>query len=269
MSLQPNLSDSWAKLDRAKTHCDVLKHEIDTAFRSKSNRIGLSVEYDDESGYHIFRADTFPDDQLTRWGLIVGDAIHNLRGALDHLAWALSLHGRDGRDPRNPTTVQFPIRKGPDPNRRPEDFRGGRKEALWDVLPHHRAIIDNSQPYKGWHGLSIHPLLRLNKLSNTDKHRVINPVLALTDTFVIYDSTFSDVGGEIVIPSFKTEAGLVEHGTEVTRVLVRPSNIQRNVKVAGDLSPLVCLPDLTGQAINLTDALDEITASVRHIVGQF
>ena len=223
MTYQPDLRGCWAKLDRAKTHRDVLHGEIDTAFGLKSNRIGLSVQYDEESGYHIFRAHTFPDGLLRRWGILIGDTVHNLRGALDHLVWQLSLHKRNGREPRYPNTVQFPISKSPDPNMaRPEDFRGGKKQALWDVLPRHRAIIEDRQPYKGWHELLIHPLLRLSELSRTDKHRIINPVLALTDTFEIYNSTFEDVGGEILVASFRTNSGPMELGAEVTRVLVAP-----------------------------------------------
>lgn len=270
MIYTPDFSGIWAKLDRAKTHRDALHDEVGVAFETESNRIVLSVEYDDESGYHIFRADTVPEDLLRRWGVIVGDAIHNLRGALDHLVWQLSLHKREGRKPRNPGTVKFPICKVPDPELgRPEDFRGGKKEALWDVLPRHRAIIEDSQPYKRWHGLTVHPLVRLNAFSNTDKHQVVNPVLGLTETFVVYDAVFNEVGGEIVVTTFQTESGPIERDAEVTRVLVRPPSLQRNVKVAGDLTPLVCFPDLPGQAIDLTDALDQIAVSVTNIVRKF
>lgn len=108
MTYQPDFRGCWAKLDRAKTHRDVLKDEIGTAFGAASNRIGLSVEYDDESGYHVFRAETFPDDLSRRWGILIGDAVHNLRGALDHLVWQLSLLGRDGRNTRNPKRSNSP-----------------------------------------------------------------------------------------------------------------------------------------------------------------
>ena len=272
MTYTPDFSGIWAKIDRAKTHRDVLEREIDTAFGSESNRIGLSVEYDEESGYHIFRAHTFPDDLLRRWGILIGDTVHNLRGALDHLVWQLSLYGRNGRNPRNRKTVQFPILKEPIPDIEPEAFLGAKKEALWDVVPRHRAIIEGHQPYKGWHGLMVHPLARLRELSNTDKHRIINPVLALTDTFVIYNSTFEDTGGEIVVASFRTNSGPLELGAEVTRVLVAPPDLQRDVKVAGNLTPLVCFPDVKDDrqyTVPVSYALDRIAGSVAHIVRKF
>lgn len=140
------------------------------------------------------------------------------------------------------------------------------------MIPRHRAIIEGHQPYKGWHGLTVHPFARLCELSNTDKHRIINPVLALTDTFVIYDSTFEHEGGEIVLASFRTDGGPIELGAEVTRVLVGPPSLQRNVKVAGDLTPLVCFPDVEddGQyAVAVTDTLDRIAGSAANVIRKF
>ena len=116
MTYQPDFRSVRAKIERAKEHRDILEREIQDAFEVESNRVGLRVEFDPESGYHVFRARTFPpEDLLVRFGLILGDALQNLRAALDHLVWQLSLHKRNGRSPRNPTTVDFPSRVHPSP----------------------------------------------------------------------------------------------------------------------------------------------------------
>ena len=200
MTYQPDFRSVRAKIERAKEHRDILEREIQDAFEVESNRVGLRVEFDPESGYHVFRARTFPpEDLLVRFGLILGDALQNLRAALDHLVWQLSLHERNGRSPRNPTTVQFPIKSAPIPDVRPEDFMGGKKQALWDVLPRHRAIIEDHQPYKRWHGFPLlYSFLRLQKLTNDDKHRLVNPVLFRgMAIFGVFD-VFKEAGGEIV-----------------------------------------------------------------------
>jgi hypothetical protein len=246
MTYQPDFSSCWAKLGRAKEHRDVLEHEIEAAFEVENNRVGIRVEFDPDSGYHVFRVMTFPPkDLLVRFGLIMGDALQNLRGALDHLVWQLSLYGRGGRPPRNPTTVQFPIVKDTIPDVRPEDYMGGRKQALWDVLPHHRAIIEDHQPYKRWNGFSLpHPFLRLQKLSNDDKHRLVNPVLFRSAAIFIDPGVFRDLGGEFVEDRNAYFGQPLVPDAVVLRVRVCPPSLQRNMQVAGSVAPLICFPDV-------------------------
>jgi hypothetical protein len=98
MTYKPDFTSCRAKLRRAEEHLDIFQSEAVASFAVESNRAGLSIEFDAKSGYHIYRVATLPpEDLLLRFGLIIGDVVHNLRGALDHLAWQISLFGGNGK----------------------------------------------------------------------------------------------------------------------------------------------------------------------------
>lgn len=258
MTYQPDFGGSWAKLAWAKTHRDALKRESDDFFGVEGNRIGLSAEYDSESGYHLFRVNTMPDQQIARWAMILGDCIHNLRGVLDHLAWQLALHHCNGNMPKKPKRVGFPITDTP------ELFRSS--DALNEVSPAHRAIIECHQPYNGWHGRWIHPFIQLRELSNDDKHRVINPVLCSHRDVFIHPEPFE----RIVLNVQFGEAGMpLERGTVVAWATTEPADVQLDVEVAGEAVPLVTIPDSPGSWITLVPVLDEIAAFAANVIREF
>jgi hypothetical protein len=250
MSYRPDFGGCWAKIDRAKEHRDALKGEVGTidgagAVVPPSNRIGLSLEFDHQSGYHVFRAKAvLPDERLRRWGLITGDVVHNLRGALDHLVWQLARFHCRGGEPRNAEKVQFPLRdKRPPPGTPPENF--ARDEVLLDVAPEHRAIIEGYQPYNGGYtqgGFITYPFYWLREFSNRDKHRVI--VLAHTIPYRSMIDPVEVFGGTARTVDFR-DVGFgkpLELGAEILRVKVVPSTIHRNMDVAGYLTPAICFP---------------------------
>lgn len=103
-------------------------------------------------------------------GLLVGDCIHNLRSALDHIVYSLisTNHLRLGKPPSE--KAMFPIC----------DTRSGYLHQIGklkrlDGIPDAVAtFIESLQPYhtreKGLDH-TLHPLWVLNKLENIDKHR--------------------------------------------------------------------------------------------------
>jgi hypothetical protein len=116
-------------------------------------------------------------------GLIVGDAIHNLRSALDHLTLQLALYGAIGANAtltaKEEIGIQFPIVLTEDEFK--QQLRRGR---LRHVRNDARAAIEGAQPYKTLPltpGLA--PLAILNRLDNADKHRTLvlgAPVVRIT-----------------------------------------------------------------------------------------
>jgi hypothetical protein len=113
------------------------------------------------------------EDQLL-WGCILGDGMHNLRCALDHLVWQLVLldSGEEGTDQN-----QFPIC---DTGRSYWDTKKGqsmRDRRLQGVNEGHRAVIDEMQPYRTYAPGKAHPLSTLRDLDNIDKHRLIHTTL--------------------------------------------------------------------------------------------
>ena len=136
----------------------------------------LSGEFRPESGEYVFEGELLKpiDDDSLKWGVILGDALHNLRSALDHLVAQLVLLNTG----KLSTTVNaFPIcdtgagywsvgKKG-EPSKRDTTLKG--------VSDAHKALIDEMQPYRtrippG----AIHSLSALRDLSNRDKHRLVH-----------------------------------------------------------------------------------------------
>lgn len=135
-------------------------------------------------------------DEVLRWGAILGDAVHNIRSALDQLVWQLVL--LNGNTPARAN--QFPICDTEvdylgDGGKR----RGKRHTCLQGVLGDHKKLIDKHQPYcdrpPGTSATAIHPLSAVRDLSNTDKHQVIH-----WTNFAI-DFGSAEVMDEILIPN--------------------------------------------------------------------
>jgi hypothetical protein len=103
-----------------------------------------------------------------RANTLVGEFLHDLRSAFDHLAWQLVL--QNGGTP-NPEKTNFPVWA-----RQPETQREG-KQALPNIpggiSTTARTIVHDAQPYQWGDGYSRHPLWMLHQLWNVDKHRYI------------------------------------------------------------------------------------------------
>ena len=92
-----------------------------------------------------------------QWSVLVGEAIYNLRAALDYLTFELAR--LDSASEKKGT--QFPICSSPDV------FQNGVKRGyLRGIKASHRAVIEGLQPYNGGRWLE-----QLAELSNPDKHR--------------------------------------------------------------------------------------------------
>lgn len=120
------------------------------------------------------------------WPLLAGEAIHNLRGALDHFVHEVSGGYRDSQFPIFTDRCEFQV-------------LGTRK--LKRVPKTVRARIEEAQPYRR---MPQNPpqdaLARLRVLSNLDKHRVLATVVAS-----VYDEW---IGGPDGVEIDWTEPGL-------------------------------------------------------------
>src|SRR6478735_5506296 len=85
-----SLEGCRAKLRRAEHHLQVAEGKF-AAFRER-HPIRITVDRDLYQSAYVFRAwdvrEPDPD-----WALIIGDAAHNARSALDHLAYQLLIVG--------------------------------------------------------------------------------------------------------------------------------------------------------------------------------
>ena len=167
---QPSLDGVYDKIRRAKRHRDDLAELLRPFDVLESHAIVGEVR---ANGYkHIYRWDNPPplDPDID---LIFGDAIHNLRSALDHLAYQLVVLNKQVPN----TTTSFPIFDAPPGHRvcgqcghrtaRPFINPGVSADAvrLLDEVQPYQRTNDGKQTTIGWR------LSQLRDLDNIDKHR--------------------------------------------------------------------------------------------------
>jgi hypothetical protein len=146
------------KIHRANEHLDNLQLDIGRFF--KTDPYSFRIEGDPQTGEcvcYLSRCDDIPSSV----SIIAGDVIHNLRSALDYLAYQLVKIGTRSRGPF--VGIYFPI---VDDSRELDPaierkVKGAREEA--------KNAIRNVKPYKGGNT----PLWQLHKLNIIDKHRLL------------------------------------------------------------------------------------------------
>jgi hypothetical protein len=163
--LMPYITGSRLKAERAGKHLAELEERA--ARFIQETPYGPSRRLDaDNYAYFIyeFPPQPTPSHEL---GVILGDLAHNLRSALDHIAWQLALLTTS-----NPSTqTAFPIFAATDKEKMSK-FRIMTK----DVLDEARPIMEALQPYHWGTSARANNLWILHSLWNTDKHRMLNPV---------------------------------------------------------------------------------------------
>ena len=117
-------------------------------FRPEETGEGFTIQFPDWTSPHT--------DLLPEASAIVGDAVNNLRSALDYLVYELAKHN-EGKDVHH---TQFIIARST------REFEDQKKTRLKGLTERQVEIIRNTQPFQGvtWTEL-------LRDISNPDKHR--------------------------------------------------------------------------------------------------
>lgn len=211
------LVGAWLKLDRARKHLEELDRETRAFTNPQPYR--FNTELDDETGQYVVRL-RFSKPAVAvpkRLSIVAGDVVHNLRSALDHLAFELA-----GTSANHDT--QFPIYDDRTKYREVEDRR------LEGVDPRDRAIIESLQPYHVREAVydsgltELAPsgplaaniiLLAIARLDNMDKHRLLLPPVPMMG-FTQRSLKFSGV--KRVTGTVKGDWIPIEDGAEMFRI---------------------------------------------------
>lgn len=222
-----------AKLTRAKNHIDLIDGEVGKYLQTCKQ--AFLVDPNVEFIRLQFRISAYPDPSLS---VLVGDCVHDMRSALDHIMCALwILSGK--RDCEG--TAGFPMYTGAD------HYKTARKSLVKSFttseLLKALALIDKAQPTAPSMVVSSpkeHPLAILNKLSNVDKHRHLNfTVLQSANTFIEFQL---NNGRPVRTP---VPAPLV-HGADIEYPDFRREDIDPNVQMKASNSPLVSFDESVG-----------------------
>jgi hypothetical protein len=167
-----DLSGVDRKIEWAKRHLADLKKSIDDTLKAHPCR--FVGQMNPKTGEYVLGVQGLPAMDPA-WSLSVGDIVHNLRSALDHLAWQLVI--LDGGTPDENT--QFPIRDSPF-NKRGQWVRPQLRPEV--KSPHILDALEEVQPYFGPYGepavYAESQLWRVHRLDIIDKHRLLLVVRA-------------------------------------------------------------------------------------------
>lgn len=163
-----------AKYNRSVQLFDELRNEIGDFLKEEPGSNTSKGEFDPDKWEWIEHF-TAPEPPI-RWGVLLGDCVHNLRSALDHLVCQVAL--LDGGTMEDCQRSQFPI--------------ASKSEDQYEDMAHrflpkcftskHRAMVKEPQPFHVGERADVNPLSLLADFSNTDKHRLINPTYGFMDT---------------------------------------------------------------------------------------
>ena len=159
--------------------------------------------------------------------LIIGDCLHNLRSALDNLVYQLAVQNTAPNPiPEDKAReLAFPIVSSP---MKPDEFMTKYRSRIGLLDPGAQAIIEELQPYHREDGAS-HPLWKLNKLSNIDKHRVPH----IASLALVTYTTFPDAPTSL--HHFIINAGPIEDSAIIARYAPNSSRPEADQRLNNQL----------------------------------
>lgn len=210
------LAGAVEKFNRSSEHFDALRAEMGELF-NRNPRPHFSVGAFDEASWEWVERFQVREPPPLRFGVILGDCVQNLRSVLDHTMWQVTL--LDGGTPDNAT--QFPIA-----SRSEEQFEEMANRRIPGLSSEHRELVKTAQPYHRGPNAAAHPLAVLADLSNTDKHRLVNP------TYSFMEEEADRILDELV-GSYKRPGSSPIHSFWVVKRGSRSSTIRRGYGFAG------------------------------------
>jgi hypothetical protein len=254
-----------AKLARAEKHLQALDSEL--AAYAEKNPYSFRGEVQTETSRWVARVEVREPIPI-ELSITVGDIVHNLRSALDHIAFALVPKANRRR-------TMFPIYDDPEEFlcavRVPAKRKRGPLGGLSPDSPAF-ALIESAQPYAGGNPPdSHHPLRILAALNNEDKHRtILARSMALTND---PSPALTVVAGWHVEPAEEYTVNvnkLLEDGAEIASADVTITGPEPNMHVAYELHFEVAFGKEGVTAYSLTllrDAVAKIVEAACQIGG--
>jgi hypothetical protein len=170
--MPPTLYGVLEKRNWAERHLKLIEQFIGEFF--DSDPYSIMTDRDPENGVYHARL-VYPKQLPARpLSLMIGDCIHNMRSALDYMAWELA-----GADIANMETM-FPI----------FDTEAGFKtrglKRIKRLPKNAQTAIERLQPYNTSYGGDLLALSAINKIDATDKHKVLTVAIAIADHVVCH-----------------------------------------------------------------------------------
>lgn len=249
---QALLDSAHLKVDRANQHANALKATIERWLEDRPYSISFHAEGDTGQQAFLIHIEREPPPE---WSVVIGEAVYNLRSALDHAVYALS--SLDG-DP--PDGTEFPIFK--DCERFESTSRPGGRWKARGLRQDALAVVESVQPFHHGQDPEIHPLWVLQEFSNIDKHRTLNTTGGVFGTRNLKLSP----SGDIRIKNVEIRGdGPVTDGAELARWSVEGT--QGQVQMEGEIAYDVAFDEAgPGKQEPVRNGLDLLGTTVKSIL---
>jgi len=204
------------------------------------------------------------------FSLELGEALYNLRSALDHAVYAAAIEESGKNPPPHERDLEFPFCETPD------KF----KKAAWKIEPltgNRRMVIESVQPYNMVEGLEPHILLysphrtlgMLNDWARKDRHRRLHVVASWGSNA----SPMLKLPEGVSVEWFLLNAdGILEHEGEIARFRLdgwkRGMRVEANPNLAIDVV-IDEVPPPAADNDTLGNRLLWVAIEVKQIVGAF
>jgi hypothetical protein len=216
--------DAWIKHNRALSHIQNLNAACAEFIGGDPKPYYIEVGFETEPGCHVARFIELrePDLQLEA---TVGDIAHNLRSALDVIAWQLAIQHNHKAANRNRRHITLPLAR---------DEPTFRKHHLLGFISDRAlTVIESLQPYNRPDRSHLEALGFLSTVSNADKHRIATSTFANLSFSGI---SYKPATGSILSIDDLTKPGMpIESGAPIARIII-DGPPQTKVRVQGEPS---------------------------------
>lgn len=161
--------------------------------------------------------------------LILGDAIHGYRTALDHAAWELVGLFNRTLDPKKARFVQFPMHDSP---RRFDEMKEVRTPGVPDRPE--RALLKRYQPYR--RGDRPQAIGWLQRFSDQDKHRELIATVMAPQGILLKAQSLVPTAKVVGYQALVTDARALYPGTPIAEITISvPRDKKTEIEVKVDL----------------------------------
>jgi hypothetical protein len=180
-----DLSSVFAKLHRSTENFEEVKTRVSTRLNSGEFRVSMQLNAD--ATEHVWKIHAPNGTDFTDVSVCVGDCLHNLRSALDHLVYAIAVHESGQNPPPKESTLAFPLANDP------AEFKKA-KNRIATLSSGAQDVIEQMQPYNRNTNGKASAVGVLAKLDDIDKHRLLQLVALMPHSTSL--GGFENVVGE-------------------------------------------------------------------------
>lgn len=247
-----------AKVDRAQEQLRLLGHEIEAVLSGAVKPYQLRANADLAMQVHSVTIHIASPPPLA-WSVRVGEIVHNLRSALDHMVYEMILTATgQGSD-----WSEFPIFLD---RSRYDHARTGGVAKTRGLRPEAVHYIEQIQPWNKQPNPELHRLWALHQLSIADKHRLLHltSLAAGCAGFSLVASASVSLAASRVRPD-----GPVQDGDELARWQLADLTDERgHVKVEGDITYGIAFsPDSPWAGNLVVESLQQLVETVEGVGG--